>query len=60
MEKLKFYRLTELWVPKFLVVLHTLILFLGLIFIGIPDGIIYPVLGAVFSYAFFYFSLLAY
>ncbi|HAW78359.1 MAG TPA: hypothetical protein DEO59_17500 [Balneola sp.] len=54
MEKPKYYILTELWVPKFLITWHTLMLLIGLIFIGLPDGMIFPILGAVFSYASFY------
>lgn len=54
MEKPKYYILTEFWVPKFLIMWYTLMLLIGLIFIGFPNGIIYPVLGAVFSYASFY------
>ncbi len=54
MKKPKYYILTELWVPKFLITWYILMLLIGLIFIGLPHGMIYPILGSLFSYACFY------
>ncbi len=54
MEKPKYYKLTELWAPKILIVWHIAMLLIGLIFIRTSDGIIFPILGVVFSYAIFY------
>lgn len=54
MNKPKYYILTELWAPKILIFWHIAMLLIGLIFIRTPDGIIFPILGAVFSYAIFY------
>ncbi len=54
MIKPKYYKLTELWAPKILIVWHIAMLLIGLIFIRTSDGIIFPILGVVFSYAIFY------
>tara|TARA_B100000674_G_scaffold78991_1_gene54882 strand:- start:2806 stop:3210 length:405 start_codon:yes stop_codon:yes gene_type:complete len=37
--------ITERWGPRFLIAWYTLFLLLGIIFIGVPDGLITPFMG---------------